>query len=96
MSFQFVVLGLTVVLVLLLGVLAVISSTSGGVDWLQNAWQGKEELPAPLTPGAMRNQATIDGQARTTSQARQMRSGMRSSGDTVATAPAFAASRGMP
>lgn len=52
MSFQFVVLGLTVVLVLLLGVLAVISSTSGGVDWLQNAWQGKRRTPGAADAGS--------------------------------------------
>jgi hypothetical protein len=52
MSFQFVVLGLTVVLVLVLGILAVISSTSGGVDWLQNAWQGKKKTPGAADAGS--------------------------------------------
>lgn len=52
MSFQFVVLGLTVVLVLLLGILAVISSTSGGVDWLQRAWQGKKNAPGAADAGS--------------------------------------------
>lgn len=52
MSFQFVLLGLTVVLVLLLGILAVISSTSGGVDWLQKAWQGKKNAPGAADAGS--------------------------------------------
>lgn len=52
MSFQFVVLGLTVVLVLVLGILAVISSTSGGVDWLQKAWQGKKNAPGAADAGS--------------------------------------------
>lgn len=52
MSFQFVVLGLTVLLVLALGILAVISSTSGGVDWLQAVWQGKKKAPGAVDAGS--------------------------------------------
>jgi hypothetical protein len=52
MSFQFVVLGLTVVLVLVLGILAVVSSTSGGVDWLQKTWNGKKKAPGATDAGS--------------------------------------------
>ncbi len=52
MSFQFVVLGLTVALVLVLGILAVVSSTSGGVDWLLARWSGEKKAPGATDAGS--------------------------------------------
>lgn len=52
MSFRFIVLGLTVLLVLVLGILAVVSSTSGGVEWMQRTWQGKKNAPGAGDAGS--------------------------------------------
>lgn len=38
-------LALTILAVLVLGVIAVISSTSGGADWLQRLWKGDAAAP---------------------------------------------------
>lgn len=39
MPLQFIPLALTILAVLALGIVAVISSTSGGADWLQRRWR---------------------------------------------------------
>ena len=41
MSLHLIPLALTVVVVIVLGAIAIICSTSGGAQWLQQRWQGK-------------------------------------------------------
>lgn len=45
MPLHFMPLALTVLAVLVLGVIAIISSTSGGADWLQRRWKGGAAAP---------------------------------------------------
>ena len=50
MPLHFLPLALTVLAVVLLGIIAIIGSTSGGADWLQKLWQ--RDGAAPDADGA--------------------------------------------